>query len=1232
MRLIRLEIQGYKSFANRTEIIFEDGITAIVGPNGSGKSNVADALRWALGETNVRHLRGKKSEDLIFAGSDGRAQVGMAQVSLTLDNGDGWFNPLSYETKKAAAQTKNGHATALTNGSPPKLSEALLASAPAEVTITRRLYRDGSGEYFINGQRARLGDVTHLLAAGGISGDTYVVIGQGLVDQALALRPEDRRAMLDEAAGIKPLQAQRDRALARLDETRANLVRVSDIVAELGPQVRRLERQAARTQEHQRISGELEGVLVTWYGHQWYLAQDEVRAAETKLAQRREAGAKSEQAVKEALSRSETLRLERDRQQGVVETLRRQAGRLRDTAENTRRELAVAEERSKQLTTRHAEVLAEVEHLSRNTLEAANHVEQAKATASQAVGEAETTAAALRAVQAEFNTARAEVQRHQAALETARQAAQKAASVALNTRTRAESQTDRLTELERAVAEAEEVYTQHKQQTQTVRARYVDAETALKTATSAVTDAEATVHAIRQEARAAQAGVETAQQGVDRARETQRQVEHRRAVLAEVRRAQLGRAVQRILDHPKLTGILGPLAQFLQIPKELEIVVAAGLGPLLHALVVETWADARRAAATLTQPDAGAVTFLVLESGEWSVERGVSIVHRPSSSASLDWLASHINTSPRFEPLVQAILRDIALTPNIDTALQWLQTLAQHNPCLRFVTHDGVVVSATGALTVGTASFATTLTHEREWASLPTPDMLASAIRDAQERVNQARQVVEAVRLRVTEAEGEAQRCRQTRDTARGAYTAAETALERAATAEAFHHRAWTRQTEDLTRLKRQVDTLQSEATQAAAEQALADARVAELMGQPLPDLSDLQTRLAQGQTAAAMAAQNRQMYTRQWEQRQAELAQLERSVQERRQRADSLAQEAAAVTKRLTHLRAEAERLATERATLRQALDPAETTLANLGQEARALEDELTNLREAAHHADRALHQAQAELRESQDRVRRLMKDVEADLDLLPKLPDGVPNQLRLAFDGQTELTPVSVLSADVEDKVRTLRGQLRRLGSPDPDSLTEYQTLVERHTFMTNQIADLEKAATDLHAIIVELDQAMTARFEAVFDQVAQRFSRNFRELFGGGSAQMTLTEGGGLDINARPPGKRLQPLSLLSGGERALTASALIFALLEVSKTPFCMLDEVDAALDEANVGRFRAALTRLASRTQVILVTHNRGTIEAAHAVYGITMGGQGISQAISLRLRERVHVDSGLAAD
>ncbi|MFN8482560.1 MAG: chromosome segregation protein SMC [Anaerolineae bacterium] len=1199
MRLKRLEILGYKSFANRTEILFDEGVTAVVGPNGSGKSNVADALRWVLGETNVRHLRGKKSDDLIFAGSSGRGQLGMAQVSLTLDNSAGWYRP--------PIEAARGRA---------KLADTVLAGAPAEVTITRRLYRDGSGEYWINGQRARLGDVYQLLAQGGVSGETYVVVGQGLVDQALSLRPDERRSMLDEAAGVKPLQAKRERALARLDETRANLLRVNDILSEITPQLRRLDRQASRAQEARRLSVELESLLVTWYGYQWGAAQTEVQTTAAVADEQRQAATEAEARLNEAIAHLDGVRVERDRQRSLLEGHRRHAGRLRDSADTLRRDLAVVEERARQLATRRAEAEAEAASLGETARLAAQRLAEAETAVAASHTAVETARAALREAQAALERLRAERQSQAAALDRARQSALKAAGVATDRRARARALAERLADVRRLLAESAAALEEHKATAQAARATYAARAEELRQASARLTEAEAVVAQARTALRDAEAGVRDARAQVEMARTRQREAAHRRAMLAQVRRADLGAAVQSILDHKTLTGIVGPLVQLMRVEPGLEGAVAAALGPWLHAVVVETWADAQRVVAHLADGRHNPVTLFVRQ----ATHGGASSA--PNSGAppgSFDWLSRHVTPAPEMVAVAQAALGDVALADSVDHALALVSGAAPG--CLRAVTRDGVVVAARGAITGGTTEGAEVLTREREWAALPEPALLEAVVSAAQETVAAAEARVGEARAALAQAEETGARRRQARDAAQGACNAAEVAVDRAASAEAWHTRNHRQQAEESERLTRQGASLEAEAAAADAEAAQADALLATLQATPLPDLTAAQMTLAQAQAGVAAADGARSAAAWQIEGARREHDGTQRVARERGQRVETLAAEAAASEKRLSDLRRELEQVEGERAKVRGVMEPIQANVAALEEEARKLEKGSAGQRNAAMAAERAASAAQAEAHAARERMQRLADEMSADLELLPPMPEDAPLQLRLGFEGQLSLPPVPQIPADLEERVRTLRAQLKRLGPADSDAMTEFNALSERHAFLTTQMADLEKAANDLRQVIAELDEAMATRFDDIFAQVARLFSRNFSLLFGGGTARLNLAEDGGLEINARPPGKRQQPLSLLSGGERALTASALVFALLEVSRTPFCMLDEVDAALDEANVGRFRAAVERLATRTQVILVTHNRGTVEAAQALYGITMNGQGISQAISLRTRD-----------
>jgi len=990
MRLKHLELQGYKSFANRTEFLFDEQITAIVGPNGSGKSNIADGLRWVLGEQSYTALRAKRTEDMIFAGSDGRPRQGMAEVTLTLDNTDGAL-PIAF----------------------------------TEVTLTRRAYRSGENEYFINGARVRLRQVLDLLGAAGLSRSPYLVIGQGLVDAALALRPDQRRELIDEAAGIRPYQLKRDNALSRLAETQANMVRANDILNELSPRLRRLEQHAERAYEHARLSQELKDLLVTWYGYQWHRAQEQLRQAKARRQSIAQLMARHETELRELNQRIVECRGERESQRGHLAGLRREEARLRGQYEEVRRNLAVRQERARLLADQQGELEQEVE-----------------------------------ALRAQVKATRAEIAEMEAGL------------------------------------------------------RWLEEESARQTARL-------------EERRAAIQGLEARRVSLQQSL----------PITEEVIRKHKGRR----------------LADLIQVPPELESAVEAALGDWLWSVIVETRDQAVEALKDLWAAGGGRATFLPLDAlrppALWT-EDPIRL-HRDQPGI-LGRLCELIHCDDRFRPAVESLLGTTWLVADLDLALQ----LWERNPGIRFVTRRGEVLEPTGMVTGGDAS-----ARGKRRTPYQARGQRAGASGDAP-----ARDPLEK---------------------------AAKGAEERAGASELNQLGAGSWETRGL-----------------AAEAAAA-------LTSPLEA------------ARAGLAG------------RQRDLSQLRERLNARVQRLEALAVELRDLRAEIQGLEAEQQRLGGELAALEGQIQPAEAALDEMRERERRLEQEVSQVRERRRQAEASEVEVTAEVSRWEERATHLQAEIAADLELLAVRED----RLQLALDLPGDLSPlpaVTVIPEGLERQVHDLKRRLRALGPVDPETLAEYESTRERYNFLSEQIADLHKAAEDLGQVIAELDQIMAERFNETFTAVSEAFSRYFTALFGGGTARLVRVESEGIltersvsaegdrpgkpenvgvDIVARPPGKRPQPLALLSGGERALTAVALIFALLEVSKTPFCFLDEVDAMLDEANIERFRQALQSLAQRVQFIVITHNRGTIEAAHSIYGVSMSEEGVSQVISLKLDE-----------
>jgi len=1031
MRFKHLTLQGYKSFALKTEFLFPTGITAIVGPNGSGKSNIADGIRWVLGERSMRTLRAKSTSDMIFAGGKGRARSGMAEVSLTLDNSDGWL-PIEF----------------------------------TEVTITRRAYRSGDNEYLINGSRVLLRDISELLAEGGLSERTYAVIGQGLVDAALSLRPQERRALFEEAAGISLYRARREKALERLDETRHNLERARDILGEITPRLRRLEREVERVEKNRRVSAHLERLQRTWYGYRWGRQQDVL-----KRAMERASALKSslELCEKEASTLGERLVRQRRRESELRAQLRdwhRESADLHGRANERQRKLAVLEERARLLKDRRKELLAELGPLKEQKEMQAKQVDEADAQVEQLRGE----------------------------LAKRRQ---------------------RLTELERDWAAV-------KERAQRPTQRRAQAEQELRDHRARLAEMNRTLAEVR--AKAARLSGE--EEALNRMREA---------------RASYDAGVRALLQAD-LEGVLGPLAASIQVHPKWERAVESALGSDLQAIIVER-ASVVEEVREVLESAGGRLTLLPLD----------SLRPTPSLPAGALCAAEAVACSERVRPAVETVLGSVALCENLSAAQALLPNMPAGSRC---VTATGVVLRADGALSVGRAETGGVLAAEQALRELPAQlEQAHQRLREIEER-----QRAEAERI---------------------------AALEEA-----------------LEELARQAEAAKEEAARVERE------------------------TLGQARTEAAVAEEALRSQKETLRRERALLERLQTQIITRRQRVQELKVERSTILTRAEELRVESSEMETQLRQIQGRIQPAEEELARLDEEQTQLEERERQARERVRRAEARHGRARLEVDRSQDELELLSQRIEEELGLVElELAESVTAQTPLPLRPMvSELPIVEELPEGMEDEIQRLKARLRRLGGVNPNAPEDYDEVRERHQFLTEQSADLEAASKQLQQVVAELDELMKSAFQETFDAVAAEFSDKFTTLFEGGAARLELTApddlmNTGVDIVARPPGKRAQRLALLSGGERALTAAALLFAILHVSPAPFCVLDEVDAMLDEANVGRFRALLEELARQTQFIVITHNRGTVEAAGTVYGVSMGADGVSQVVSLKLEE-----------
>ncbi|TEU16239.1 MAG: chromosome segregation protein SMC [Anaerolineales bacterium] len=1195
MRVKDLELQGYKTFAFKTEFVFGEGITAIVGPNGSGKSNIADAVRWVLGEQSYKTLRGKSTVDMIFSGSESRPRMGMAQAALTLDNSDGWL-PVEF----------------------------------SEVTIARRAYRSGENEYLLNGNRVRLRDITELLATGGLSRRTYTVIGQGLVDTALSLRPEERRALFEEAAGVTVHQAKRDNAIAKLEATQQNLLRVNDIISEIGPRLERLKRQAERAQEYAQLSQELEGLLRLWYGYQWRQGQKALRQSRSKAREQRTQLEGRRKELAELEQRIAQVRAQQAEKREQLSQWHRESSTLHAEAEKLQRGLAVCQERKRLLSQQREEILHEITPLEVNREAQQERIAQIEEELSRIEGQLKESAAQIQEVQKQLDHHEGQRQALVERLAALRQQA-------FELSTGLADRQNRLIQLDERREELRGEREGHQQAIAGQEAQKAIAEEHLQAVKGQLDALQAQVQALvaqrEDKEREIEAGQERQAQLQASLAEIQRQEERllaRQELLARMREEMAGyqsgvRRVMQAAGTGQLSGIVGTVVSLIEVPAELEAAIEMALGTHGQDIVIETWADAEAAIGFLKQTGRGRATFLPLDT-----VRSPEPISLPQETGVLGLAVELIGCETQLCPALNVLLGRAIVVEDLGTARRILGQVTRDSYPYQIVTLAGEMVHSNGTITGGATEEqgGGLLAHEREWRELP--DRLADVGQKRQELEEQGQRAAEAYQqllAMLANLEDRGSELRAASEARAAEADAAERQIERLAQ-EIEWRRGLERQLDDEmaaldekeTDIGQEMESLKADQASIQEEGAALEEQLETMTG------DDLYEQLTQLKTALAVTEQSCEDRRTILRSHQANLQHLEGQIAAKQERADELAQEGKALAIQIEELQAREEELSGQIQALAELIEPTEVELVELEGQQVALESEESDFRSRLQRYETIYSQAALDMERRRDDLLSLRQQIQNDLGLVElEMTDLMPGQPPLPLKPLVSTLPsIDELPEGLEDEIQRLKIQLKRAGSINPNAPTEYAEALERHTFLTTQVEDLEQASSSLRQVIAELDQLMEADFRETFEAVAAEFKECFTTLFGGGAAKLVLTDPEnlmetGIDIVVRPPGKRQQSLALLSGGERSLTAVALIFAILKASPTPFCILDEVDAMLDEVNVGRFRKMLQELADRTQFVVITHNRGTIEAANTIYGVSMGEDSVSKVISLKL-------------
>jgi chromosome segregation protein len=1191
LRLKSLELQGYKTFASKTNFEFAEGITAVVGPNGSGKSNIADSLRWVLGEQSYGLLRAKKTEDMIFNGSEGRPRAGMASATIVFDNTDGWL-PVDF----------------------------------TEVAMTRRAYRDGRNDYLLNGQHVRLRDLNEILAQSGLSERTYTILGQGLVDASLALKADERRRLFEDAAGIGLYRSRRDEALKRLESTKRNLERVLDILAELEPRLKSLERQAKRTQDFLQVQADLKLLLREWYGYHWHASQRDLADARTSAHSQESRLNEARENYQNLLSGFSASRNHLADLRSRLNSWNRQSAQLLVQRESISRELAVLEERRRALLESQNQSHGELDRIEMDIEREAARLVEAENELTRINNELVESKAQEEAARAQLNYRQSKRVEIEDRLQVSRQSLTAINSEKAQTQARLDelknrmnNQRNRLGSADLGIVQAEILVTRAQSDLENAVAsremaqrQYNKAESDLEIINNRIEEYESTRSKLGDERNKKLTEFTRLQAQLD----VLDQAEKSLAVYADGARVLLeaGR-------NSRIGGIRGALSAALDVPTELEIAISAALGESLDAVIVSTGFDVESALSFLDSDISGRATLLPLA---W-LESKKPLKFGPDPS--VVGIASQLIRCPEdIRPVVELLLGQTLIVR--DRALA--RNAMKSSNAQQVVTLKGEVFRSDGSVQAGKENRSGSISRPRQRREIQESlanvqsslgglntsiEKIMSDLAITQKELEIVNQTMNESRVRLNESTAVLQQAELTIQSARQKLDWQVSQKDTLAD-ELLHAE------EDRERLVIDLDSIEGKTISAQEE-------IRNISGELVTlDLDEFNSQVVFWNTRAQVSARA--------------VAEAEKRLEERKLAAANLQSLKVNFLVRIQEIDSSVKSLDNEKssllnnehdlnrqiAELRTSIDPAEQELLSAEQEETAFQERETTGLKSLQIVERQNTQVQLELARKQEAIENLRRRVEDDFGLvLFEYEVPMEGAVPLPLGDMVETLPVvTELASGLEDSLAQKKAQLRRMGSINVEAKLEYEQTFERFNYMSAQIEDLREAEEDLRQVIAELDELTKKEFTRTFDAVATRFKEIFVRLFGGGSARLVLTDPDnltetGIDIEAKLPGKREQGLSLLSGGERSLTAIALVFALLKVSPTPVCVMDEVDAMLDEANVGRFRDLLMELSQDTQFVVITHNRNTVQAADVIYGITMGRDSASQMISLKLDE-----------
>lgn len=1184
MKLKKLELYGFKSFAQRTEIVFDEGITGIVGPNGSGKSNIGDAVRWVLGEQSAKTLRGASMSDVIFNGTQKRKPLSYCEVSLVFDNDD--------------------HA---------------LAMEAAEVMVTRRVYRNGESEYYLNRTACRLKDVVDLFRDTGIGKEGYSIIGQGRIDEILSRKSEDRRQVFEEAAGIVKFKARKEEADKKLQRTLENLERVDDILDELTKRLKPLEEQSRNARVYLELSTELKDLDLNLFLIRSDRARARLSELESELLTVQTILADTESALTDKTTRRDETQNRIDQLEEAITRARTELMECAEHVHESQKKLSALQSRRETRSENRQRIVREQEEAQERLAEIEKDHVRIQADVEKQHSLIADAEQILRATQEAAEKAQAKEKEADAALE-----AQKAAVIdQMNRLSDVRNDKTRLNtmqaQMETRLTEIEESSGALQEQEAALREALTAVEKQMETENQHQQQCQEKLAQARQASDEADTAYANLRADVEKQSADMQAAASRHNVLTEMTRDMEGynMAVRRAMTYAKqrgLTGVKGVLAQLMTVPQAYETAIDMALGAAQQNIVTDTEETAKELINYLRQNRLGRATFLPM-----SAIRGKTLYGNERNALKLPGclgVASElVQCAPEYRGIVENLLGRTVIADNLDHGIPIMRA---GNHAFRLVTLEGDVMHSGGSMTGGSAQskVSNLLSRERELKELTAKLQTGRAELDkCRQELTQRQQTAQEKRQKVSDAVNalHQQEIAVAREQARRESVSADlnTHLQRMQETE----QARVQLHQSLEDIRQQLETIEHQRTGAQGDQSAMEQKTIEMQNALVKaraeasaendrlmvrtlQLSDLRHGLSDLERDEAHAQQDQAQILREQERREQLLHEMDEldTVDENEMKRE----EAESARRQKEQLRQESAAQAIE-----QRRSQAQSDL-------RDILSDMENLHEAYNRDSEKLHKTEL----AKARIEGDQKN----------LQNRIWDTYKLTYAGAEEFRRTPFDEKESDRRAAELQGQIRALGTVNVGAVEEYAETKARVDDLTTQQQDLKRAEMDLRELIERLLIQMRSTFVENFSKMQGYFAETFTRLFGGGHAELKLMDPDdplncGIEVNAQPPGKKLQLLSLLSGGERALTAIAILFAMLKLKPTPFCILDEIEAALDDANIGYYADYLKEYSKGTQFIVVTHRKGTMERCNSLFGVAMEEQGVSRMVSVSLQD-----------